>query len=166
MKLYEINELLKRCIKVDENYIVDGETGEIIDLDAIDALVMEREDKIINIARWIKELTAEAEAIKAEKMKLAKRQSATENKAESLKEYLEKILNVGENVSDATTEIKWRKSTVCEADVDVLRSKPEYAKYLTYAEPKANKTEITAALKKGIEIEGCQLVEKQNMRIV
>lgn len=166
MKLYEINELLKNCVIVDEETAVDGETGEMIDIEAINALAMEREDKIINIARWIKELTAEADAVKAEKMKLAKRQSALENKADSLKDYLERIVLPGENVSDPTTEIKWRKSTVCEADVDVLKSKPEYAKYLTFAEPKPNKTEITAALKKGIEIEGCTLVEKNNMRIV
>ena len=164
MKLYEINEKLKNCIMLDET-AVDAETGEIIDLDALNALVMERDEKVIQIARWIKELTAEAEAVKAEKLKLGKRQSALENKAESLKSYLERIVNVGEKIGDATAVVGWRKSTVCEVNLEALKSNPEYAKYLKYEEPKPIKTDIAAALKKGEKIDGCMLVEKQNVRI-
>ena len=45
MKLYEINEAIENC--------VDTETGEILDEAALDALKIEREEKIRNIAAWI-----------------------------------------------------------------------------------------------------------------
>lgn len=164
MTLYEINEQLLRCIKVDEDLYVDEETGEMIDTDALDGLLMARDEKVLSIARWIKNLLAEAEAIKTEKQKLAKRQSAAENKAASLKEYLTKVVGEGETFKDATAKISWRKSEV--ADVDVLRllASDVKDKYVTF-EPKVNKTDIKAALKKGEEIPGCALIVKQNMQI-
>ena len=60
---------------------VDEETGEITNLDELDALQMERDEKIENIALWVKNLTADAAAIKAEAQNLTKRQKAAENKA-------------------------------------------------------------------------------------
>ena len=59
MKLYEIDEQILGCI--------DAETGEIIDADMLNALQIERDAKIENVALWIKDLKAEAEAYKAEK---------------------------------------------------------------------------------------------------
>lgn len=164
MTLYEINEALLRCIKVDEDLFVDGETGEVIDTAAIDELHMAKDEKVLNIARWIKNLSAEAEAIKNEKQKLAKRQAACETKAESLKNYLASALTEGETYKDATARVSWRKSEV--ADVDVLRlMASDYKdKYVTF-EPKVNKSDIKAALKKGEEIPGCALVVKQNIQI-
>lgn len=52
MKLYEINEAILGCI--------DQETGEVIDPEKLDALTMERETKLENVALWIKDLKAEA----------------------------------------------------------------------------------------------------------
>ena len=78
MTIYDIEAEIMDCI--------DQETGEIIDIDRLNALEMERDKKISNVACWIKDLKAEAEAIKAEKQTLDKRQKAAENKAESLKE--------------------------------------------------------------------------------
>ena len=57
MTIYEIDQAIMEC--------VDIETGEIIDTEQLDKLQMERDTKLENVACWIKELTAEAEAIKA-----------------------------------------------------------------------------------------------------
>lgn len=84
MTIYDIEAEIMDCI--------DQETGEIIDIDRLNALEMERDKKISNVACWIKDLKAEAEAIKAEKQALDKRQKAAENKAESLKGWLQSIL--------------------------------------------------------------------------
>ena len=80
MKLYEIDQAILDCI--------DAETGDIVNAEMLDKLTMERDAKIENIALWIKDLKAEAEALKAEKMAFAERQKVAENKAESLKNYL------------------------------------------------------------------------------
>ena len=47
MTLYEIDNAILECI--------DLETGEIIDTDKLDALQLERETKIENVALWIKD---------------------------------------------------------------------------------------------------------------
>lgn len=80
MNLFEIENEIMNCW--------DQETGEILDSDRLDQLEMERDTKIENIALYIKNLTADAEALKAEKQSFAERQKAAENKAELLKKYL------------------------------------------------------------------------------
>ena len=57
--LYEINQAITECI--------DNETGEIIDVEKLEELQLEREAKIENVALWYKNLLSDAEAYKAEK---------------------------------------------------------------------------------------------------
>ena len=101
MTIYEINNEIMNCI--------DMETGEVIDTDKLNDLQMERDAKIENVALWIKELKAEAEAIKNEKQALAERQRVAENKAESLKNWLSYALN-GEKFKTAKCSISYRNS--------------------------------------------------------
>ena len=61
--LYEINEQILRCVK-DGDMVVDTETGEVIDMAALDALQMERDEKLTNIGKWILDLKADAKAIR------------------------------------------------------------------------------------------------------
>ena len=154
MTLYEINQAILDT--------VDQETGEIIDLDRLNALEMERDQKISNVACWIKDLKAEAEAIKAEKQALEKRQKAAENTAESLKQWLQFALN-GEKFKDARCSISYRRSErVVFEDGFLLNSLPEQFKKVTI-EPK--KTEIKDYLKTGATLEGVELVESSNIQI-
>ena len=60
--LYEINQAIIDCMV--EN--TDMETGEILDVQQLDALQMQLEDKLEGIGCWIKNLEAEAAAYKAE----------------------------------------------------------------------------------------------------
>ena len=75
MNLYEIDNAILNC--------VDMETGEIIDMGKLNALQMERAQKIENIGCWIKNLLSDADALDKEKKNLAARQKAAENKAAS-----------------------------------------------------------------------------------
>lgn len=149
--------------------LVDEETGEITDLDQfealkaeMDGLQMAREQKISNVACWIKNLKAEADAIKAEKMNLAKRQQATENKIESLTKYLEYALH-GEKFEDAKCKITYRKSEgIHFADDFNFDNIPGRFIKCTID---AKKTEMKQALKAGEEIPGVSLISKMNMQI-
>ena len=154
MTLYEIDNEIMNCI--------DEETGEIIDLDRLNALEMERDKKIGNVACWIKDLKAEAEAIKAEKQALEKRQKAAENKAESLKQWLQTVLE-GEKFKDARCSISYRKSERVDfADSFNFDTLPDSMKKVT-VEPR--KTEIKEFLKAGGEIEGVRIEENTSMTI-
>ena len=75
--LYEIDKGIMECL--------DAETGEVIDPERLDALFMERNQKIENVACWVKNLLSDAEAIKAEKDALANLINFVEKTLEFLK---------------------------------------------------------------------------------
>ena len=152
MKLYEIENAILECI--------DMETGEIIDIDRLNELQMEREAKIENVACWIKDLKAEAEAIKAEKMALAERQKAAENKAESLKNWLAYALD-GQKFSTARCAVSFRKTEAVEVTQEGLENlmRGGCDELLTYEQPKPNKTAIKQAIKDGLNVAGVRLTQ-------
>ena len=156
MTLYELNDTIRKAIELG----FDEETGEILDINALEALEIRRDEKIEPIALFIKDLKAEAEAIKAEKMNLARRQQTAENHAESLKRYLTKCLD-GEKFRSPRVAISYRKSQTVEFidgfDVNLL---PE--EYQRRVDPEADKTALKDALKAGEEIYGVYLEDHTN----
>jgi len=108
-RLYEIDKLLRDAVA---RAPLNEETGEIPDdwASFLDNVQMDRDHKALSVAAMVRELTAEAEAVKAEKNRLADRQKSAEAKADRLKSYLSTFVNVGEKLSDARVSIGWRKS--------------------------------------------------------
>lgn len=152
MKLYEIDELILSCI--------DAETGEIIDTDALNALQIERDAKIEGVALWIKDLKAEAEALKAEKQAFEKRQKTCENRAESLKQWLAAALN-GERFKTTKCDVSFRTAkSVNVTDVFALDSK-----FLKFSDPTADKTAIKKAIEAGEVVSGAELIERKSVTI-
>ena len=152
MTIYEIDQAIMEC--------VDIETGEIIDTEQLDKLQMERDTKLENVACWIKDLKADAEAIKAEKQILANRQKVAENKAESLKKYLAYALD-GKKFSTAKCEVSFRTTESVEVTTKGIENLMLEGKddLLTYITPKPNKTAIKQAIKDGLSVAGVQLVQ-------
>ena len=152
MTLYEIDQELLSCI--------DAETGEVIDAEKLNSLQMERETKIESVALWIKDLKAEAEALKAEKQAFADRQKAAENKAESLKNWLSEALN-GEKFKTTKVAVSFRKtkSVMVDSVYDLD------AKYLKYKDPDPDKKAIKEAIEAGQTVKGAQLVESVSVTI-
>ena len=152
MKLYEIDQAIMDCI--------DMETGEIINEELLNDLQMERDTKIENVALWIKELKAEAEALKAEKMAFAERQKVAENKMESLKKWLAYALN-GEKFKTVRASVTFRTTDKVEiADIYKLDEN-----YLRYKKPEADKDAIKKAIKAGQEVAGATLVPSTSVII-
>ena len=151
MTIYEIDQAIMRC--------VDLETGEIIDTEKLDKLQMEKEKKLENVACWIKDLKAEAEALKNEKLALAERQRVAENKAESLKKWLAYALQ-GEKFKTTKCAISFRKTEAVEVTDEGLNNlMKEHDELLTYKAPEPNKTAIKQAIKDGLNVDGVQLVQ-------
>jgi hypothetical protein len=152
MTLYEIDQELLSCI--------DAETGEVIDAEKLNSLQMERETKIESVALWIKDLKAEAEALKAEKQAFADRQKAAENKAESLKNWLSEALN-GEKFKTTKVAVSFRKtkSVMVDSVYDLD------AKYVKYKDPDPDKKAIKEAIEAGQTVKGAQLVESVSVTI-
>lgn len=152
MTIYEIDSAIMDCI--------DAETGEVIDIDKLNALNIERDAKVENVALWIKELKAEAEAIKAEKLRLADRQKAAENKAESLKKWLAYALN-NEKFKTARCSVSFRNTESVEVTDEGIENLMRSGNddLLTYAKPEPNKQAIKQAIKDGLNVAGVQLVQ-------
>lgn len=144
--------------------LIDPETGEIKDFSALKDLNIAREEKIENIALWIKNLSAEAKAIREEEKSLAERRRVAENKGESLKKYLDQILS-GEKFSTAKVAISYRKSDAVEITDEETFIKTADAAYLVAQDPKIDKKAIKEAIKGGVEVKGAELVERNNIQI-
>lgn len=155
--LYEIDaELEALCSQVDEN-------GELlIDQEALDALLMERTDKIEGVALLYKNVCAEATAIKAEEDNLKKRREALEKKKDGLARYLERAL-AGERFETAKVAVTYRRSEAVKIDDAVFFKRPP-ARFVKVTKT-ADRTAIKAALKAGEKVRGASLEERQNMNI-
>lgn len=161
MTLYEIDRGIEALVNA-----VDPETGEItVDNDALDALMMERDSKIENIACYIKNLTADAKAIKEEEAALSARRRAAEKKVERLKNYLSYALQ-GEKFQTAKCSVSFRRSTAVEVDDGFV----EWAQtsgnedLLRYKLPDVDKAAVKARLADG-DIPCARLVENTSITI-
>ena len=151
--LYEIDLGILECL--------DAETGEIIDPERLDALFMERNQKIENVALWVKNLLSDAEAIKAEKEALADREAKCRKKADDLKIWLAKALE-GQKFNTARCAVSFRKST----RLEVLNPDSIPAELMVETiTTKPDATRIKALLKEGNLVGGCRLVENLNTQI-
>jgi hypothetical protein len=160
MTLYEIDSAF--------DALIDPETGEILDWDAFSALQIARETKLENTALYIKNLDAEAAAIRAEEKALAERRKSAENKSVSLRAHLSQALD-GEKFSTPRVAVSFRKSEALqipdvEKFIEWAQSK-NHPELLSYGKPTPNKTKITAEIKDGAEIPGVTLETRQNIQI-
>ena len=162
MTLFEINEKIEKCFRVDEETTVDTETGEVLDSKYLDDLEMQREEKITNIGRWIKNLDSDIEQLKIQKEAFAKRQKAAENKRDSLKAYLSSCLNGQKfEAEDKSVVITFRKSeAVSITDESIIPRK-----WFIKQDPKLDKAGIKAELKLGKKIKGAILEPHENIQV-
>lgn len=151
MNLYEINQEIMSCW--------DEETGEILDVQKFDALQLALEDKLEGIGCYIKNLEAEAAALKAEKDAFAAREKTTKNKAASLKNYLAGYLQ-GCPFETLRVKVSFRKSESLEVSETAVVPE-EYLKHTV----EVNVSDLKKAVKAGLVLDGVQLVQNQNIQI-
>ena len=159
--LYEIDQDILGC--------VDAETGEILDAEKLDALEMERERKLEGVTLWVKDLSAEAAAVKEEADKLTARKRALDNKITALKSWLlialdgQKLKTPRCNVYQTHSQ---RLSVADEEElVKFLETLEEPEQFLRFREPELRKDEIKKALKDGTIIPGASLEETESVVI-
>ena len=161
MNLYEINSAILE--------LLDEETGEIANAESFENLMMAREEKIENIALYIKNLESNAEQIKAEEKSLKSRRESAENKAENLRAYLATALGDGQKFETPRVKLSWRKSE----SVKILIPEEDFIEWakkcndglLSYKEPTINKAEIKKRLNAGEVITAATLLQSNNLQI-
>lgn len=148
--LYEIDQEIMSCI--------DMESGEILDQERLDALQMARADKVEAVALWIKNLTADANAYKAEKDAFAEREKKALARIEQLKKWLAMACD-GQKFNTWRCAVNFRKSERVDI-ADESKIPQELLTCKTMIAP--DKAAIKEALKAGEIIEGCTLVTHYN----
>lgn len=164
MTLYEINEQINAImdamnVEMDENGEFDYSY-----IDQLNELQQARDQKLEAIGCYIKNLEAEAKAIKAEEDALKERRGRLEAKAERLEEYVKNdILAHGETKKEfARVAFSFRKSTQVSI-TDETKIPKEYKEERVEWVPV--KKDIKTALQLGKDVPGAELITKQNLQI-
>ena len=165
--LYELDSKIAELLDTGfEISCIDAETGEIDETQLaiyLEQLQLDRKTKIDNIAVYVKNLEAEAVAIRAEEKKLKERREAKERKAERLKNYIKtSMLLQGETkFESARVSMALRNSKAVVVD----ESKLESVYFINKIVQSVDKKAIKAALEAGILVEGAMLEERKNLQI-
>lgn len=164
MNLFNMNAEIANAM-LDIMASVDEETGEV-DAEVVarlDALQAARDTKLENLGLWIKQLEAEAQAIRSEETALAARRKAKEKMVERLKNYITSALQADEQTRFETPLVlfTFRRSEKVEVEADKL---PEQY-FRQNVETSPDLTAIKTAIKNGQRVAGAQLVIKQNLQI-
>lgn len=124
-------------------------------------------EKADSIAKVIKNLSAEADAYKAEADRLTKLHKSRENAIERLKDLMLYAM-IATNTPKVGTSIGcWslRKNAPSVEIADTVNVSDLPAEFLRIKEPEANKTAMLKAFKEGRELPiGCAVVQKDSVR--
>ena len=155
------------------NYLIlaemldDPDADPITVMDTRDAIEGELDEKAENYGRIIRNLEAEAEAIRTEVDRLSRRRKTIDNNIDSLKKRLQMAMELTNRPKIDTPLFKFyiqKNAPSVVVDMDDLENFPP--EFLTYQEPKVNKTAIKDALKAGLDLRGiARLEQSQSLRI-
>lgn len=125
MKLYELTNELQDLIEMLE----EEPENEAIK-ETIATLLLDLDDKAEDYVHVIRQLEADAEAAKAEKLRLAKKQSAAENAAKRMRDYLKDamVLTGRTKIKRPTCSISVSTRWETVIDVDVKDIPEEFQK--------------------------------------
>jgi uncharacterized protein YlxW (UPF0749 family) len=157
MKLYELTS----------NYLSVMEMAEEMDTDTLndtlESIEEEIHDKAENIAKLVKNLNADVDALKTEEKRLADRRKSLENKVIHLKEYLQNQLEVAglDKVKRPTLTVSIQNNP---PSVKVIDEKL-LSDFMIPQDPKLDKKAILTALKEGQEVNGAELFQSRGVRI-
>lgn len=139
MTLYEITNEMKELIEMLE----EDPENEAIE-ETIKMVLLDLDDKAEDYVHVIRQLEADAEAAKTEKLRLAKKQSAAENGAKRMRDALKYAMQISGRTKIKRPTCSMSLNTRWETVIDSVEDIPEEFLKLT-VEPR--KAEITKWLK-------------------
>lgn len=161
-KLYEIkNEFNELLLMADEQGLSLDDIK-----DTIDGIEFEFEEKADSTAKMIRTLIADADAVKAEKDRLADREKALRNSADNLKKYLETMMLEVDKKKFKTKLFSFNiQKNAPSVKVEAEELLPK--KYLIPQPDKVDKKQLLKDLKAGVieANENMRLVQSESLRI-
>lgn len=163
--IYPIDETIEKILAS----FIDEDTGEVLfseeEMESrLELAKLEFSQMILNLRNEVINRTAEAEAIKDEKMKLEKRQKRATEAAERAKRFLA-YLTKGEKYSDGVVKIGYRKSDYIAIDdrEKLMAWAIDHNRFLK--DPELREGDIKQAIKNGEDIPYAHLEERANIQV-
>ena len=175
MKLYELaNGFAELFEQLEDINSLDGDTEDFRQalLDTIEGIEAEFDAKAENIGAYIKALTAEAAALKAEEAALAKRRKSKETQIKWLKQYLlDNMQAIGRTKIDRPMAVLCVRNNPESVRIEeenafvTLCMRAGHDEYLRYRPPEIDRTAVKRALQSGEKIEGASLVREKRIAV-
>lgn len=156
--LYELKGLYQEIYSM----FLDEEIDEETLTETLESLEGEFEDVMEWQTKLLRNLSADAESYKAEKLRFAKKQSQAENAIDRVKTRMSEMMELAgqKKVKTPTASLTLRKTKSVEI-TDVEKIPMTYIK-TTYT---PMKTDIKKAIQSGEEIEGAAIIEKESLMV-
>ena len=166
MKLFDLAPAYEQALSIITQMEEDGCTADELEeaMKMVDQIEGDLNTKCLNIASWVRNLEAEAKAIKEAQDAMDKRRKAATTKAERLRNYLFHGLKLA-----GVTKVQFPHFVIsvkqCPESVRIAPGALIPDKYLRHPEPEPNKVALKDALKHGKEIPGCSLERNEKLEI-
>lgn len=157
MNLYELSGAYKEI----QELIEDGKEGLEDTLEALEGAL---EDKAIGYAKVMKNLEAQASAIKEEEKRLRERRKSIENNIKRMKESLQGAMEYN-NIKRIKTDLFTFNIQKNVPSLKVNENALIPAEYFEKQDPKLNRKALTDAIKNGLTIDGVELIQSEGLRI-
>ena len=156
--LYELTEEYRQLLDWMEDPEMDPQTIQ----DTLEALGGEIEEKADGYAKVIRQLEADAAALKAEAKRMTNKQKTAEENIERLKKSLQRTMEItGREKIDTGLFKVWLQKTPESVVMDeqYIENIPE--RFLRMRDPEINKRAIKEALNAGEDLDGIAHLESQ-----
>ncbi|PGS62679.1 ATPase [Bacillus cereus] len=159
MKLYELTSNFNQL----QQMIEDGVDPEAVK-DTLQAIEEAFDEKIQGAALLVRNIDAQAEAIKVEEKRLADRRKAFENNVRGIKDYLyQQMVAVGKRRMKGTlATVGIQKNPT---SLDIASDAVIPPEFMIPQEPKVDKKALLAAIKDGMQWDGITLKQGESVRI-
>ena len=124
MSLYEITGRLAYLREMIESEAISEEDAA----DTMEAILQEQEDGYENAVKWIRDIEADIEAVKAEAEKLAEKRKILENRKERVRDYILRSMQASgqKKVKAGIFSISWKNPPIKYVpSVDIEQMPPE-----------------------------------------
>lgn len=163
MTLYELTTEYMELLAMLEDPDVDDE----LIADTLEGIDGELEVKADGYARVMRQMDADAKAIKAEEERLANRRKSLENRAANLKTRLQQMMEITGKVKFKTELFSFgiqKNPAAVVIDEQYIENIPE--EYLIRQDPKIDRAKLKEDLKAGKDLDGiAHLEQTESLRI-
>lgn len=163
MTLYELTTEYMELLAMLE----DPDVDEDLIADTLEGIDGELEVKADGYARVMRQMDADAKAIKAEEERLANRRKSLENRAANLKSRLQQMMEITGKIKFKTELFSFgiqKNPAAVVIDEQYIENIPE--EYLIRQDPKIDRAKLKEDLKAGKDLEGiAHLEQTESLRI-